>query len=701
MYRFAASVAFCVTLAGACTPAAAAEKRPFTIADHARVVEVSDPQPSPDGTRIAYVVTRTHLATAKRTTHIHVMNADGTGDRRFTGGDADSSPRWSADGSALAFVGTRDGGAPQLYLLPMAGGEARRLTDLEMGVSEPVWSPDGHFVAVTSQVYPECGADRECNQRIARRQREGALRARVADSLLFRHWDSWREGTVHHVLLVRVADGAVTDLTPGAFDTPPLAVGGGPWYAFAPDGREITVVSKRDPQPASSTNSDLWAIPLGRDGAPGEPVNLTAANPAWDGSPTYSPDGRYLAYRTQRIPGYESDLFRLAVYDRRTRTHRVLTETLRDWVEDAQWSADSRSLLLRASRQGRTPLLRVGVAGGDPVHILTDATIDAWVASPKGGYIAYSRRSVGEPSELYRVNLDGSGRRRLSTLNQALLDEVDVRPAEEMWVDAPGGRRVHLFLIKPHGFDPEKTYPLILNIHGGPQMQWQDAYRGDWQVYPGAGYLVAFPNPTGSTGYGQSWTDGISRDWGGKVMEDILAVTDALAALPYVDEKRLGLMGWSWGGYAVMWLEGHSNRFAAMAAMMGVYDLRMMHSATEELWFPQYDLGGTPWENPEGYQRFSPSNAVKGFATPCLVITGEKDFRVPYTQSLAFFTDLQLRGVPSRLVVFPDAGHWPSWYEMVFYYLVHLDWFHRYLGGEKPPWDVEKFLRNEIDLSQL
>ncbi len=693
MQRVAACLALWLTLVSATT----AEKRAFTIADHTRVVAVADPQPSPDGTRIAYVVSRTHLASARRTSHIHLINAGGTGDRRLTGGDADASPRWSPDGGTLAFIRTTDDGGPQLYLLPMAGGEARRLTNFAMGVSEPMWSPDGRFVAITSQVYPECGADSECNQKIQRRRRDGPLKARVADGLLFRHWDSWREGTVNHVLLVRVEDGRMIDLTPGGFDTPPLAVGGEPFYAFAPDGREIVVVSKREAQPATSTNADLWAIPLAQDGTPGEAVNLTAANPAWDGSPAYSPDGRYLAYRTQRIPGYESDLFRLAVYDRRTRTHRVLTETLRDWVEDARWTADSRSLLLRASIEGRTPLLRVAVTGGDPVRLLTDATIDAWALSPKGGFIVYARRAVAEPPELYRVALDGSGRQRLTAHNQALLDEVDLRPAEELWVDAPGGRRVHVFLIKPHGFDPTKRYPLILNVHGGPQMQWQDAYRGDWQVYPGAGYLVAFPNPTGSTGYGQSFTDGISRDWGGKVMEDILAVTDALMALPFVDAQRLGLMGWSWGGYAVMWLQGHTTRFAAMASMMGVYDLRMMHSTTEELWFPQYDLGGTPWDNPDGYRRFSPSEGVKEFATPCLVITGEKDFRVPYTQSLAFFTDLQLRGVPSRLVVFPEAGHWPSWYEMVFYYLVHLDWFHRYLGGDKPPWEVEKFLRNEVE----
>jgi dipeptidyl aminopeptidase/acylaminoacyl peptidase len=214
-------------------------------------------------------------------------------------------------------------------------------------------------------------------------------------------------------------------------------------------------------------------------------------------------------------------------------------------------------------------------------------------------------------------------------------------------------------------------------------------------VYPGAGYVVAFPNPTGSNGYGQPFVDGIARDWGGKVYEDVMAVADAVAKLPYVDAERMGAMGWSYGGYFMMWLEGHSQRFKAIASMMGVYDLRAMHSATEELWFPEHDLGGEPW-NSADYLKWSPSEHVKAFKTPCLVITGERDYRVPYTQSLEFFTDLQEMDVPSRLVVLSNSGHWPSWYEMAFYYDLHLDWFHRYLGGGPAPWDPEKFLRNQV-----
>ena len=238
-----------------------------------------------------------------------------------------------------------------------------------------------------------------------------------------------------------------------------------------------------------------------------------------------------------------------------------------------------------------------------------------------------------------------------------LTDRVDIRPAEELWIPSPTGRKIHTFIVKPHGLDASKKYPLILNVHGGPQSQWADAFRGDWQMYPG--YVVAFPNPHGSTGYGQEFTLGISRDWAGKVYDDILAVTDSLSRLPWVDADRMGAMGWSYGGYMMMWLEGHTDRFKAFVSMMGVYDLTAMHGATEELWFPEYDLGGTPWES-DLYEKWSPNMFVSSFKTPCLVITGEKDYRVPYTQSLEFFTDLQEMGVPSRLIVFKDDGHWPN-----------------------------------------
>jgi dipeptidyl aminopeptidase/acylaminoacyl peptidase len=341
--------------------------------------------------------------------------------------------------------------------------------------------------------------------------------------------------------------------------------------------------------------------------------------------------------------------------------------------------------------------MRVGLHGGEIRHVLTDGTLRGWVSTPDDGAVVYTRSTVGEPPEIYRRSITGGGGQamRLSSFNADLEAEVDIRPAEELWVKGAGDYKVQVFLVKPHDFDPTEKYPLILNVHGGPQYPWNDSFRGDWQVYPGNGYIVAFPNPTGSAGFGQEFVDAIACDWGGRVFDDLMLVSDALAEIEYVDADRMGAMGWSYGGYMMMWFEGHTDRFKAVASMMGVYDLRSMYSGTEELWFVEHDLCGRPWES-DDYRTWSPSMYVKSFSTPCLVITGERDYRVPYTQSLQFFTDLQVMDVPSRLIVYPQAGHWPGWYEMAFYYLVHLDWFHQYLGGEPPPWDVESFLNNQV-----
>jgi dipeptidyl aminopeptidase/acylaminoacyl peptidase len=376
-----------------------------------------------------------------------------------------------------------------------------------------------------------------------------------------------------------------------------------------------------------------------------------------------------------------------------------VTEGLDAWVNLLRFAPDGRRLYFTADVKGRTPLHALDLATGKVSALSSVGLVDAFEVSPDGTWAAVARRRMHQPTEIHRVALLGpaaGAESPLSRQNQALLDEVDFRPMEEVFVDSPTGRKIQVLLVKPHGFDPARKYPAIVNVHGGPQSQWADSFRGDAQVYPGAGYVVAFPNPHGSTGWGQEFTAAISGDWAGKVMQDVLAVTDWLAAQPWVDRDRTGAMGWSWGGYAMMWLQGQTDRFKALAAMMGVYDLRTMYSSTEELWFPEWDLQGTPWDNPEAYRRQSPSSYVTRFKTPTLVVTGRKDFRVPYAQSLAFFTDLQRMGVPSRLVVFEDSGHWPGWYDMVLYYAAHLDWFHRYLGGAPSPWDPRALARNVV-----
>jgi dipeptidyl aminopeptidase/acylaminoacyl peptidase len=687
-------------LAGVAATAVAEEKRAFEIADYYRTAFVGSPAVSPDGTTIAVSVTRYALEAGESWSEIWVFGAHGSRPRQMTRGrHHDGGPVFSPDGKALLFESDRADGGPQLYLMPIDGGEPRQLTDFPTGVSDPVWSPDGRWIAVTSHVYPECGADADCNATIRDAEAGGPLKAYLADELLYRHWASWRQGRYPHVLLVDAATGSVErDLTPGRWDSPTFSLGGGPGYAFSPDSRELCFVSNRDEAPALSTNSDLWVVPLDVEAGAATARNLTAGNAGWDGNPVFSPDGRWIAFLSQERPGFESDLLRVAVYDRERGSVRYLTERggFDNWATALAWHPSSNELFFQAEVKGRTPLFRVDLGGGKIREVVTDGAISGWEVTATGDAVVYARSKVGAPPEVFRLAVDGGEPTRITSFNADLAAEVDIRPAEELWVDGAGGAKVQVFVVKPHGFDPTRKYPLVLNVHGGPQQQWTDRYRGDWQVYPGKGYIVAFPNPTGSPGFGQDFVDAISCDWGGRVYEDLMKVTDALAAIPYVDADRMGAMGWSYGGYMMMWFAGHTDRFAALAAMMGVYDLRSMHSATEELWFPQHDLCGTPWDSEEDYRKWSPSQYVQGFSTPTLVVTGERDYRVPYTQSLQFFTDLQLMEVPSRLIVFPEAGHWPSWYEMAFYYLAHIDWFHRWLGGEPPSWEVERFLRNQV-----
>ena len=674
-----------------CTDVYAA-KRAFTIADLYRLRQVSDLTLSPDGATIAFTLTTRDLPKAQSASHIWMMSVGDGAPRQLTMHEkGESAPAFSPDGKQLAFISSRDGTA-NLYLLPLDGGEARKLTKISTGTADPRWSPDGKWIAFSSDVYPECGADDACNQKVRERWSKGKLQAHMADALLYRHWTEWKDGKRTHVLLAEVATDIVRDLTPGDFDAPPYQLSGQLQYDFSPDSAELVYVSNHDPRPASSTNNDLWLVPVSGSG---QPKNITASNPAYDGNPQYSPDGRYIAYRLQKQPGYESDLFRLAVYDRAHGSSRVMTESFRNWVEEFHWAADSKSIYFSAPVEGDQPVFQVSLDTGNLRHVLTDKAIAEFALSKDGRRIVYVRSSVAEPEEIFTADLDAGAPRAISHFNDALASEVDLPPAERMWFTGAGGAKIETFVVKPHGFTLGKKYPLILNVHGGPQSQWADSFRGDWQVYPGAGYVVAFPNPHGSTGYGQDFTAEISGDFGGQVYEDLMKVTDELAKLPYVDSSHMGAMGWSYGGYMMDWFEGHTDRFKAIASMMGLFDLPAMYGATEELWFPEWDLKGQPW-NSADYDKFSPSKYVDNFKTPCLVITGENDYRVPYTQSLEFFTALEKKNVPSRLIVYSKAGHWPDWYEMALYYTAHLEWFHKYLEGGGPPWTTEQFLRNAV-----
>lgn len=669
------------------------DKKAFTIDDLYRVKNLSGLEISPDGKKLLFSVTDYSLKQGTSDSDVFLLNLGNGNLKQLTfNKSADFNPFWSSDGGKIYFISSRDEG-DQLWEMDADGGEARKMSDFYTGISSPLLGNGTGKLFFTSSVFAECMEDGECNKKMSEKLENGTAQAHMADSLLYRHWNFYRDWQYTHLFCMDINEKKVKAITKGRVDFPPFSlIGNG--FDISPDGGTVCIVSNFDKDLAHSTNSDLFIIDLKVPGA--EPVNITADNKAHDGSPGFSPDGRWLAYLTQKVPGYESDRFRLAVYDLKGKQTRILTDPIDNWVDIFKWSPDSAYLYFTVQEKGYSPLYRVNLKCGIIEPMIERQSIRDFQITPDGRQVVFSRSSVGEPIEIwsYRVGVKNS-LKRMTFVNKTVEDEVDFRPAEEHWTEGAEGKPVHIFLVKPHDFDPSKKYPLILNIHGGPQSQWMDSFRGDWQVYPGSGYIVAFPNPHGSTGYGQAYTDAIARDWNGRVMEDIDKVSQYLAQLPFVDSDRMGAMGWSWGGYAMMWLEGHNKYFKAFVSMMGIYDARCMYSATEELWYPGWDLGGPPWENQEFYKQVSPSSYVKNFKTPCLIITGERDYRVPYNMSMEFFTDLQGMGVPSRLIIFKNDGHWPNHVKsMPVYYNAHLEWFHIYLKGDAAPYETEKMIRN-------
>ncbi len=680
---------------------ACAQKRAFTIEDVYRVKRVSSPTVNKDGV-LAYSVSRQDLK-AQRSYNNIVLKAPQSGSfaglpkgqtKQLTTDNSSYSPFWSQDGKTLYYLSYADG-TPQVYRY--ANGSTKKITDYALGIQGPTLSPDGKLIAFAAEVCPEIGgSDGKANKAAMDQKKKNPIQAHVADELLFRHWTEYGDGKYWHIIVYDIARGTYTDVTPGRYHSPVFSPSGPTGFVFSPDSKEICYTSNHDKHPEASTNCDLWVVPA----TGGEARNITADNPAWDGSPQYSPDGRYIAYRFQRTPSYESDRFTLAIYDRKTGEKRALTEKFDNWVDDFKWAPNSKSIYFLGEERGYEPLFQVDVKTRAITKIIARRAISSFDIDGQG-HVYYTWSSTGRPTELYQATINAAKRRRakaaldeqrLTTLNDSLLRAVDFRPSEQLWVRGAKGDSVHVFIVKPHGFDPNKRYPLVINVHGGPQMQWMDSYRADWQVYPGAGYVVAYPNPHGSTGYGQRYCRDISGSWGGMPYEDVMAVTDKLATLQYVDSTRMGAMGWSYGGYFMNWLQGQTKRFKCLASMMGLFDLESMWGTTEELWFPNFDLQGQPWNSPL-YKKWSPSEFTSRFATPTLIITGERDYRVSYNQSLQYFTTLQTLGIPSRLIIFDNDGHWPSGLKsMPLYYNAHLEWFHTYLGGAPAPWDTKKMV---------
>ncbi|HLL16845.1 MAG TPA: S9 family peptidase [Pyrinomonadaceae bacterium] len=676
------ALVFVLALLSAVAVTAQTQRRPLTIDDLLKVRRVGDPQLSPDGRLVAYQISDPDKAANRSRTHIYLIPVEGGQPVQLTTGDASaSSPRWSPDGKRIAFV--RGG---QIHTMDATGGDVKKITSISTGAGDPVWSPDGRWLAFVSDIYPTC-ADDACNQKRDAEAEASKVKAKVIDRLLYRHWASWKDGKRTHVFVVSSDGGAARDLTPGDFDAPPFSLGGPSDYAFSPDSRELAFARNTEKVEATSTNNDIFIVPL----AGGEPQRITGDNKGSDQSPLYSPDGRYLAYRSQATAGFESARWRLMLYDRQTKKTRELTSKFDAYVEGFTFAPDGKHIYFASGERGRHPIFMVSTEGDHLMKVL-DGFNDDLKISADGKTLVFTRTSATMPTEIFRARLldpmrvDTNTVAQVTKTNDAYLAGFSLTPAEELTWEGGGGTKVSGWLIKPANHAAGKKYPLLVLIHGGPQGAWNDAWSYRWnpQIFASAGYMVFMPNPRGSTGFGQQFTDEISGDWAGKVYVDIMNGVAQVASRPDVDRERVGAAGGSYGGYMVNWILGHNDdprvRFKALVSHAGVFNLVSMYGVTEELWFPEWEFKGTPWDNPELYTRWSPHLHAKNFKTPTLVTHGELDYRVPIGEGFQLFTYLQKQNVPSKLLYFPDEGHWilkpqnsALWYNTV------MGWFDQYL----------------------
>jgi dipeptidyl aminopeptidase/acylaminoacyl peptidase len=660
--------------------AQAQEKHAITFDDMIAMHRIADAELSPDGRWVAYTIATPDLDANRNATNIWMAPVAGGEAIQLTRTAKDSSPKWSPDGKTLAFLSARSGDS-QVYLLPLEGGEAHPVTRLSTGADIVKWSPDGKTILFTSSVFPDCKDD-ACNKKRDEENEKNPVKAHVAEGLLYRHWTHWNEGKRSHLFVVASdGSGEAKDLTAGAnYDVPPDQRGEDSDINFSPDSKDICFTAVTDKVEAISTNGDLFTVAV----AGGEPKRITT-QPGFDGNPVYSPDGKYIAYHAQLTPGYESDRWRLMLYDRSTGKSLNLTETSFDRsAQNLAWSPDGSAIYFIAENETLLPVYAMAPKVGAVPKKIVDGFNSGMALSEDGKTLLLTRSSLTQPAELFVAASDGSGLKQVTHANDALLAKLELNTPEKFWYDGAEAAKVQAMLIRPPKFDASKKYPVLVLLHGGPQTMWGDSwgYRWNAQVFSAAGYVTLMINRRGSTGYGQKFTDEITNDWGGKAYVDVMKGVDAaLVKYPFLDGGKMAAAGGSYGGYMVNWIATHTDRFKALVSHAGIYDKVSMY-ATEELWFEEHDMQGTPWSNPESYRKWAPMTtaaALGKFKTPTLVIAGERDYRVPYTQSLEFFSALERQSVPSKLVVFPDEGHWvlkPQ--NSKFWYKTFVDWVDRY-----------------------
>ncbi len=668
-------------------------KRPFTFEDMMKLKRVGSPIVSPDGKWVAFSAVEVNLEQNKRTPHIWVVPIDASNpEKQITSDPAgEDRPRWSPDGKKIAFVSSKDSGS-QIWVADfdpsaVALSPAQKVTNISTDADGELWSPDGKWILFTSQVYPDCPDD-ACNKQRDDQKKQSKVRATIFNGLFFRHWSSYTGDKRTHIFIMPSSGGPAKDLTPGNHDAPPFSLGGQDMYAFSLDSQEVAFTSNIDEIGATSTNNEIFVVPV----TGGTPKKISTS-PGSDSSPLYSPDGKYIAWRMQETPGYESDRFQLVLYDRKSGQIRSLTKDFDRWVESFVWAPDSKALYFTAENEGQEPIFSVRVLNGLPIGI-EEAHNDDLSFTGDGKWIVFTRMSGQAPNEIYALDANARASaaakdtrdlaHQLTHLNHAVLSQVSMQPLESFWFSGAANQRVQGFLVKPPNLDASKKYPVKFLIHGGPEGAWGDSwtYRWNAQLMAATGYVVVMINFTGSTGYGQKFTQAIQGDWGGRPYEDLMRGLDYVEkTYPFIDKNRECALGASFGGYMANWILGHTTRFKCIVSHDSTFNTTSAYGTTEELWFPEWEFKGTPWSNRAMYDKWSPHLFTQNFKTPTLVVHGQLDYRLDVSEGFQLFTTLQRLKVPSKMLYFPDEGHWvlkpqnsQLWYKTVG------DWVDQWIG---------------------
>ncbi len=658
-----------------------AEKpHPFTVHDLVTMDRISDPQVSPDGQRVVFVLRKTDLDANKGRTDLWLMNADGSGLRQLTMNPAnEDNPRWSADGNSIWFLSTRSGSS-QVWRIPAFGGESEQISDLPFDVANLIVSGDGKYLAFTMDVFPDCGTLECTRQKLAEKVKQKSSGV-IYERLFIRHWDTWNEGRRSHVFVMPATGGDPVDLMIGMdADAPSKPFGGTEEITFTPDSKGIVFTAKDvGRREAWSTDFDLYIVPID---ASMPPRCLTEKNEATDTQPVFSPDGKTLAYLAMSRPGFEADRYRIVLRNWPKGEESSLNEAWDHSPSSIFWSPDNKKIYAVAEYYGQVALFAIDRKTGQVQPILKNGHVRS--PSFAGKRIVYGLDHLKSPVELYSAKANGSDIRQITNLNAEKVNATLMGDYEQFNFPGWNHETVYGYIVKPAEFNPSQKYPVAFLIHGGPQGSFGNDFHYRWnpQTYAGAGYAVVMVDFHGSTGYGQAFTDAIRDDWGGKPLEDLQkGLAAALAKYPWMDGDRVGALGASYGGFMINWIAGNwPDRFRCLVSHDGNIDERMAYFETEELWFPEWEKMGTPWDNPEGYEKHNPVNYVQNWKTPMLVVHSENDYRVVVTQGMSTFNALQRKGIPSKFLYFPDENHWVAKpHNSIFWHETVLGWLDQWL----------------------